>query len=83
MKKQQLIEKLANEMNTDSDNAGKWVDAVLEGIFQSLKRREKVTLPGFGTFYIDGRSSGTVFKFNPSQRMRSMLGWSSTYNDSD
>jgi nucleoid DNA-binding protein len=43
MKKQQLVEKLASEMNTDNDNAVKWVDAVLEGIFQSLKRRENVT----------------------------------------
>ena len=33
----------------------------------------------FGTFYIDEQRSGTVFKFNPAQRLRALFGWSSTY----
>ena len=55
------------------------VDAALEEIYEALKRGEIVSLRNFGTFYIDERRHSTVFKFNPSQRMRAMLGWSSTY----
>jgi len=51
----------------------------LEEIYQSVKWREKVTLVNFGTFYIDERRTGTVFKFNPSQKWPAMLGWSSSY----
>ena len=78
-----MTDKIASQMKTDSTTTEKWVDAVLESIFQSLEHREKVTLQGFGNFYVDERSRGTVFKFNPSQRMRSMLGWASTYKGSD
>jgi nucleoid DNA-binding protein len=55
------------------------LETALEEIYLSMKRREKVTLVHFGTFYIDDRRSGTVFKFNPSQKWRAMLGWSSTF----
>jgi len=51
----------------------------LEEIYLSMKRVEKVTLVNFGTFYIDVRRSGTVFKFNPSQKWKALFGWSSTY----
>ncbi len=55
------------------------LDAGLEEIYQSMKREEKVTLQNFGTFYIDVRRSGTVFKFNPSQKWKALFGWSSSY----
>jgi DNA-binding protein HU-beta len=44
-----------------------------------MKREEKVTLQNFGTFYIDVRRSGTVFKFNPSQKWKALFGWASSY----
>lgn len=83
MTKKQLTDQLAKQMNIDYHTAGKWVDALFESIYESLKRRETVTIKNFGTFYIDVRSSGTVIKFSPSQRMRKMLGWSSTYKGVD
>jgi DNA-binding protein HU-beta len=52
---------------------------MLEEIYEALKRGESVSLHSFGTFYIDVRRSGTVFKFNPAQRLRALFGWSSTY----
>ncbi len=80
MKKKELINQLAIQVKTDSATAEKWVNAITEIIYNSLEHRETVTLQGFGTFYIRERSRGTVFKFSPSQKMRSMLGWSSTYS---
>ena len=50
-------------------------DIILNNIYAALKRREIITLEDFGTFFIDERQSGTVFKFNPSQKMRKILGW--------
>ncbi|MBT3315827.1 MAG: HU family DNA-binding protein [Anaerolineae bacterium] len=51
----------------------------LDEIYQSMKREEKVTFQNFGTFYIDVRHSGTVFKFNPSQKWKALFGWASSY----
>ncbi len=55
------------------------LEAGLEEIYQAMKREEKVTLQKFGTFYIDVRRSGTVFKFNPSQKWKALFGWASSY----
>ena len=61
------------------DQVAAILEAGLEEIYQAMKREEKVTLINFGTFYIDVRRSGTVFKFNPSQKWRALFGWASTY----
>ncbi len=79
MKKKELILQIANQMKTDPHTAQIWVDTILENIYESLENRQTVTLENFGAFYIDKRQSGIVFKFNPSQKMRKMLGWSSKY----
>jgi DNA-binding protein HU-beta len=52
---------------------------MLEEIYEALKQEESVSLRNFGTLYIDVRRSGTVFKFNPAQRLSALFGWSSTY----
>jgi hypothetical protein len=46
---------------------------------QDLRGEVKVTFQNFGTFYIDVRHSGTVFKFNPSQKWKALFGWASSY----
>lgn len=77
--KNELIRRVAQRTDRNEELVAEIVDATLEEIYQALKRAEKVSLRDFGTFYIDVRRSGTVFKFNPSQRLRALLGWSSTY----
>jgi len=57
------------------------VDATLEEIYEALKQEECVSLRNFGTFYVRLERDGWVFKFNPSQRLRKLFGWSSPYND--
>jgi DNA-binding protein HU-beta len=54
------------------------IDAAIEEIYESLKRGESVSIRNFGTFYVRVESQTWVFKFNPSQRLRKVLGWSST-----
>lgn len=77
--KTQLVSRIAKRLSKTPAEIEPVADAVLEEIYEALKREESVTLRNFGTFYIDVRRSGTVFKFNPSQRLRALFGWSSTY----
>ena len=77
--KTQLVSRIARRLSKDSAEIEPLADAVFEEIYEALKREESVSLRNFGTFYIDARRSGTVFKFNPAQRLRALFGWSSTY----
>jgi len=77
--KKMLLTRISKHLKKDTGTAEEILDVALEEIYQALKKGESVSLRGFGTFYIDWRRSGTVFKFNPSQRLRALFGWSSTY----
>ncbi len=79
MKKQALVRQIAERMGSTETTAALWVDAVIETMYEQLKVGESVALPGFGTFYVRPERAHWVFKFNPSQRLRALLGWSSTY----
>ena len=79
MDKNELIEHVASKTEQDKAIVAEIVDTTFEEIYQAFKRKEKVTIRNFGTFYIDVRRNGTVFKFNPAQRLRGLFGWSSTY----
>jgi DNA-binding protein HU-beta len=58
---------------------GEVVDATLAEIYEALKRGQSVSLRDFGSFYVRPERDRWVFKFNPSQRLRKLFGWSSTY----
>jgi DNA-binding protein HU-beta len=42
-------------------------------------RGDSVSLRGFGSFYVRPARSQWVFRFNPSQRLRAVPGWSSSH----
>jgi DNA-binding protein HU-beta len=77
--KAELIQRAATQSGLNPHTVGLAFDAVLEEIYASLKQGESVSLRDFGTFYIRPECNGTAFKFNPSQRLRKLFGWSSTY----
>ena len=77
--KKELVNRISQKLPLPSSTIERVVDAALEEIYESLKQGEGVALRNFGTFYIDTRHSGTVFKFNPAQRLKALFGWSSTY----
>jgi len=77
--KNELVNRISQKLPLSSSTIERVVDAALEEIYESLKQGEGVTLRNFGTFYIDTRRSGIIFKFNPAQRLRAIFGWSSTY----
>jgi DNA-binding protein HU-beta len=76
--KKELVRRVSEQVK-ESATIETIVDATLEEIYEALKHGESVSLRNFGTFYVDWRRSGTVFKFNPGQRLRKLFGWSSTY----
>lgn len=77
--KKALIKQLASRMDTDESTAASWLDAILENLYENFKQGKSVTLQGFGSFYVKPKTPTWVFKFNPGQKLRAMLGWSSTY----
>ena len=79
--KKEFISLLAKHMNTDEATTKQWVEGYADTLIDIFKTGEGVTVEGFGGFYVGRRSSGTAFKFNPSQRIRFILGWSSTFKE--
>lgn len=77
--KKEFITKLALTMHTDEEKASKWLDGVIDTLYDIFKTGEGVTLTGLGSFYLSERRESTAFKFNPSQKLRKLLGWSSSY----
>jgi len=77
--KDEFVRRVARRMDTDDATAQVWVDAVLDTMYATFKGGKGLTLPGFGGFYLDRRRDGCGFKFNPGQKLRAVLGWSSTH----
>lgn len=79
IQKKEFVKRLASQLSVSEEASEEYLDAVIETLCESFKAGESVTLPNFGSFYLDRRRNGCVFKFNPSQKIRALLGWSSTY----
>jgi DNA-binding protein HU-beta len=80
MNEKEIIQNIVKETDIEIKTVESVFNATIEEIVQSLKRCDSVTIRNFGRFYIDQRYGNTmVFKFSPSQRLRRIFGWTSTY----
>ena len=79
VKQAELARRIAEHMDSDPKIAAEWLEAMTETIYECFRAQECVTLQGLGNFYIREERGHWVFKFNPSQRLRALLRWSSTY----
>jgi DNA-binding protein HU-beta len=77
--KKELVRRVSNRVGKTPGTVEEIVDATFNEIRESLKQGESVSLRDFGTFYVRVERESWVFKFNPSQRLRKLFGWSSTY----
>ena len=59
MTKAELIEFIAENADLTKADAGRALDAVIEGVTEGLKKKKKVTLVGFGTFNAKRREART------------------------
>lgn len=57
MTKAELIDTIASNVRISNADAGKALDAVIDSIKRSLKKGDKVTLVGFGTFSVSKRKA--------------------------
>lgn len=78
-KKDEFVRLLAQRMKCDEQTAALWLNAIIETLYELFSAGRSVTLTGLGSFYVKATQATWVFKFNPSQRLRALLGWSSTY----
>jgi DNA-binding protein HU-beta len=83
MKNKDIIHNISKRTGLDRNTVSIVFNATLDEIYNSLKRCESVTIKNFGTFYIRDGHGQQVFKFNPSQRLRKLFGWASTYKGDD
>jgi len=77
--KKELVRRVSERVPQGTGTVEEMVDATLEEIYEALKQGECVSLRNFGTFYVRPERDSWVFKFSPSQRLRKLFGWSSTY----
>lgn len=77
--KKALITVVTERVDKDTDAVEEVIEATLEIIYEALNRGQYVSLRNFGTFYVRPERYSWIFKFNPSQRLRKLFGWSSTY----
>jgi DNA-binding protein HU-beta len=59
MNKAELIEKIATDADISKKQAGSALDSFTEAVAKTLKKGEKVTLVGFGTFSVSKRAART------------------------
>ena len=59
MTKNELVEFIAEKADLTKADAGRALDAMMEGVIKGLKESEKVTLVGFGTFTAKKREART------------------------
>lgn len=57
MNKAQLIEKLASDTGLSKKDAGAALDSFTDTVTKTLKKGDKVTLVGFGTFSVSKRAA--------------------------
>ncbi len=79
LSKKEFIHKLALHMDADEKTAEQWLDGVTDTLYDTFKQGHGVTLTNFGSFYVSQRKETTAFKFNPSQKLKKLFGWSSSY----
>ena len=59
MNKAELIESVSNSAKLSKADAGRALDATIESISKTLKKGDKVSLVGFGTFSVNKRAART------------------------
>ena len=77
----EIVSKVADKTGVDSNTVAKISQAVFKEITNALEKSHPVNIKDFGTFFIRPTTPTRTFKFSPSQRLRNILGWSSTYKN--
>jgi len=79
IKHKEFVKLYAEKMNCSEATAEKYLNGFIETLYDNFKKHKAVTIKNFGNFYLSKRKESIAFKFNPSQKLKAILGWSSNY----
>lgn len=80
LSKREFTLQIAKKMGTTEKEAAKWADAYAATLIDIFKTRHGVSINGLGSFFIGTAADGSrTFKFNPSVKIRRILGWDASY----
>ena len=75
LSKKEFTQQLAKKMGTTEKEAAKWADGYASTLIDIFKTRHGVSINGFGSFFVGTDADGSrTFKFNPSVKIRRILG---------
>ena len=60
MNKKELVEYIADKVNVTKADAERMLDAFMEAVTDTLKKKDSVVLTGFGTFTVSERAARTA-----------------------
>ncbi|WP_299465144.1 HU family DNA-binding protein [uncultured Microscilla sp.] len=78
-KHKDFIRLYSDKMGCSEKNAEKYLEGFIDTLYDCMKAKSSITIQHLGKFYVSERKESTAFKFNPSQKMKAILGWSSNY----
>ncbi|MGB1204023.1 MAG: HU family DNA-binding protein [Chitinophagales bacterium] len=78
-KHKEFLHLYAQKMDCSVEEAESYLYGFVETIYDLMKKKSSITIRNFGKFYIAEKRNSTIFKFNPSQKMKAIIGWSSGY----
>lgn len=83
MSHKEFIAAYAQKMKVSEKTAQKYLDGIMEVMYPEFENGDSVTIQHLGRFYCRESSRSydgqKIFKFTPAQKLKAILGWSSSY----
>ena len=79
MNKAEFVEYLAEQMEESKAEAGRWMEAVIEGIHANIADKEGIKLSGLGTFGRTKRAARTGRNPQTGEEIKIAAKWAPTF----
>jgi hypothetical protein len=79
IKHKDFIKLYAKKMNCTEQEAERFLDGFIDTLCDGMKNIQPITIQHLGIFYIAEKHDSRIFKFTPAQKLKAILGWSSSY----
>jgi DNA-binding protein HU-beta len=80
IKHKEFIKMYAQKASVSEEEAAKQISYFIETLFDGIKEHRPITIEHLGNFHVAEHKDSVAFRFNPAQKLKAILGWSSTYN---
>jgi hypothetical protein len=79
IKHKDFIKLYAQKMNCSEKEAERFLDGFIDTLFDGFKNNQPITIQHLGSFYIAEKHGTKIFKYTPAQKLKAILGWSSSF----